>query len=429
MEAYRKYSNHLGGLIESAVSVSRRSARTAMKPPSKNASAELRRLISLDDLRASGAFFTNSKLSQFALHSILETVNENSIIFDPTCGAGDLLIAGASKLPTYENLSRTLTEWGKRLIGLDLHLEFTEVAKKRLVLAALGRGIDVAPTDLEITLDAFPKIQVGSINDRNELYRKATHILINPPYTMANAQPTCEWASGKVNGAAIFMESCVTNAKSNTEVAAILPDVLRSGSRYGKWRAVIQKYAKIKRVLTYGQFDEETDVDVFVLQLEIRREPLKQLCESADWSSAPTARISVSDKFDVFVGPVVDYREPHCGPWRPFVVSRGLPKWGFADNLPNRRFLGNSIRPPFVVVKRTSRPDDENRAIATIVRGMKPVAVENHLIVLKPKDKTLKTCHSLLENLKDRRTSKWLNQRIRCRHLTVSSLKELPWWE
>jgi hypothetical protein len=30
--------------------------------------------------------------------------------------------------------------------------------------------------------------------------------------------------------------------------------------------------------------------------------------------------------------------------------------------------------------------------------------------------------------LKDPRTTTWLNERIRCRHLTVGAVRDLPWW-
>jgi hypothetical protein len=66
------------------------------------------------------------------------------------------------------------------------------------------------------------------------------------------------------------------------------------------------------------------------------------------------------------------------------------------------------------------------RAVATLVRGEGTVAIENHLIVLLPKDGRLKTCAKLLDSLKHENTTKWLNERIRCRHLTVSALSQLP---
>jgi hypothetical protein len=56
------------------------------------------------------------------------------------------------------------------------------------------------------------------------------------------------------------------------------------------------------------------------------------------------------------------------------------------------------------------------------------VAVENHLIVFLPKNNKLSECKRLLRVLKSRKTDQWLNNRIRCRHLTVRSLNELPWW-
>jgi len=40
----------------------------------------------------------------------------------------------------------------------------------------------------------------------------------------------------------------------------------------------------------------------------------------------------------------------------------------------------------------------------------------------------VKACRELLRSLKDERTTHWLDERIRCRHLTVAALDELPWW-
>jgi hypothetical protein len=86
------------------------------------------------------------------------------------------------------------------------------------------------------------------------------------------------------------------------------------------------------------------------------------------------------------------------------------------------------LKPPFVAIRRTSRPGDRHRAIGTLITALQPVAVENHLIALRPKDGTVKACRELLYSLKDDRTTHWLDERIRCRHLTVAALNELPWW-
>jgi hypothetical protein len=94
-----------------------------------------------------------------------------------------------------------------------------------------------------------------------------------------------------------------------------------------------------------------------------------------------------------------------------------------------RNFQGTTYAAPFVAVRRTSRPGDKKRAVGCIISGDQRVAVENHLIVLVPHDGSLKTCKQLLERLKCDKTDSWLDKRIRCRHLTVKALADLPWWE
>ena len=42
-----------------------------------------------------------------------------------------------------------------------------------------------------------------------------------------------------------------------------------------------------------------------------------------------------------------------------------------------------------------------------------PVAVENHLIVLLPNDRTVQTCRELLGRLRSPKTDNWLNARLR----------------
>ena len=66
------------------------------------------------------------------------------------------------------------------------------------------------------------------------------------------------------------------------------------------------------------------------------------------------------------------------------------------------------------------------RAVGSIILGSNPVAVENHLIVVKPKRGGIKECEFLLNNLRNAQTKTWLDERIRCRHLTVGVLRELP---
>jgi hypothetical protein len=144
-----------------------------------------------------------------------------------------------------------------------------------------------------------------------------------------------------------------------------------------------------------------------------------------------TSRIQpkISDLFEVSVGPVVPHRCPHKGNCYPYLDTSSAIPWSIVSKLPKRRFKGTVTKPPFVVVRRTSNPGDKYRAVAAMVTGSSPVAVENHLIVLKPKDGTIKQCNKLIEFLKRASANQWFNERIRCRHLTVSSVKEMPLME
>ena len=75
------------------------------------------------------------------------------------------------------------------------------------------------------------------------------------------------------------------------------------------------------------------------------------------------------------------------------------------------------------------RSDYQVRCIGTLVTGKEPIAVENHFLVALPRDKKVGTCKKLLDVLRLESTSNWMNERIRCRHLTVGSVGDLPWSE
>ncbi len=430
MKNFGHYLKHLENLVDIAIKspehINYDAVNAALDGEPANA---LRKLIPLQKQRASGAFFTGSDLSKFALQSFVKTFSEQSVILDPACGVGDLLISCALSLPRNEDISQTLKYWEERFIGRELHQEFVSATKARLILAVL-RESDVYRYDFfRICQERFPNIKAeDGLTDYNTI-KSATHIVMNPPFTRVNAPANCTWAQGKVNSAALFLEACVTHAKEGTRIMAILPDVLRSGSNYQKWRERIELQTQEERIKLYGQFDKWADVDVFILELLVQ----KSLDNSSEtrWGKAQnkTGTILVEDYFRIHVGPVVDYRDPHDGSSHPFIVSRKLPPWELIDKIStHRKFAGRVFSPPFVVVRRTSRKGDQYRAIGTVINTNKPVAVENHLLVLVPKDGDLKTCQRLLTVLKQQETTHWLDQQIRCRHLTVSSLAKIPWW-
>jgi len=390
----------------------------------------LRSLIPLSELRQSGIFFTNRHLADQLMKLIASDIEKVKTIYDPACGVGDLLLACARRFPILEDLETTLEDWSRRLKGADLYQQFIEATKVRLLLLAIERGAKIQNSIPSVD-HIFPGIQVrDTLATEEDSFFKEDCIVINPPYTMVQAPDTCTWSSGLVSQAALFVEKYVKNASNGTKIAAILPDVLRTGTRYTKWREHIEKYAKLEELKLVGCFDALTDVDIFICKLVVEGNSSKK---SAAWWLSETKLDKpdrkVDDYFEVRVGPVVPHRHPMEGPSYPYIHAHQLPTWESIEvGFECRNFSGTTFVPPFVVVRRTSRPGDKYRAIGTIITGEKPVAVENHLVVFKPRSNSIDDCFKLLENFRCDKTNDWLNERIRCRHLTVAALRDLPWW-
>jgi hypothetical protein len=318
--------------------------------------------------------------------------------------------------------------WADQLRGRDIRRSFIQAARIRLSLLALRDDHGFGLFDDSVS---FPELKVGSGMDDADALGAATHLVLNPPFTLGIAPDDCDWASGSVNFAALFLERCLHHATKGTRVVAILPDVLRSGARYHSWRQAIKRLAAIDHVGLGDQFDPQTDVSVFLLRLTVRAQPRIAVCHPSGWNTprAPVGK-TLKDFFDISVGPVVDYRDEHLGKWQPFICAKTLEPWKTLRRASkHRRYHGRLIESPFVAVKRTSRPEDTHRAVATLVSMPEPVAVENHVLILRPKDRLVGTCRQLLRVLAADDSSIRLNRRIRCRHLTVGALGDLPWSE
>lgn len=401
------------------------------------AAERLRALVPLQVRREEGAFFSGGEVrSRFAeLISGCEAGGRAAAYWDPTCGAGDLLLAAAAQLPTGPTLGHTLRLWGSALRGEDLQSPFVEVARLRLFLAAAARhGGESGRSGIKLDdgLRAFRRVRVA---DGLASLRSASgyqgHMLLNPPYGSVSASGDCDWATGSVSQAAVFVLAGVQALGLGQRVSAILPDVLRSGARYETWRGRLEGALSVKRVDLYGQFDAHTDIDVFLLD-GARRRRLKTPAPSGLWWPAPIAEARVEEAFEIKVGPVVDNRDPHHGPEAPFLTARDLAEVeaGRATGR-TRQFAGRLVTPPFVAIRRTSRPGlgtgGGARAAGVLVTGRTPVAVDNHLITAKPKSGGVKECRRLLKVLSSEEVCEWLDQRIRCRHLTVGVVRALPW--
>lgn len=386
-------------------------------------SRKFRTTVPLNRRRDHGIFFTNETLAKKITHRFLLDFNDNTLIVDPACGTGDLLIACANKLPVGETLRETLSIWSKHLSGFDIFPKFIRAAKARLILLAKLKT-NRFDSNIKNIDKYFPLIRVQDFLKVSSGIERASHIILNPPYNKISAPDSYSWVNKKVSAASIFMDICVSKAPVDTKIRAILPDVLRAGSSYQKWREHIASSIKKSDISIYGQFDEWTDVDVFMLRFQKATYTKKRL--NYKWGLSSEADNTLEHYFDVHVGPVVPYRDPKEGPRLAYLHAKTAVAWDEIKRMPEmRRFSGTAFTPPFVVVKRTSRPGDK-RAIGTIVKGKRKVAIENHLLVLLPKKKTLGECRKILKILKSKATDEWLNKRIRCRHLTVESMKELP---
>lgn len=382
----------------------------------------LRECLSIEEMREAGSFFTGQNLATVVIKTLSHAITFDSIVFDPTCGAGNLLIECSRSLGVEETLSQTLAKWGKVLWGYDLYDSFIESTKLRLIIEALSRGV-VKDCTLDDALSMFPNIIVRDIwTAKKEDLVNVTHAVINPPFTLIKSPNKFYWNAGKINAAGILFDHFLRILPINCCFSAILPDVLRSGSRYSKFREFcsLKSYAETKII---GRFNNKTDVDVFLLYGRVVEESDQQIF----WYQPYKNSIQLSEKYNVCVGPLVAYRDPEIGNEYLYIHSKNVPAWETISKInEKRKFKGRVISSPFIVVKRTSSPNDKNRAVATIINVKDLVAVENHLIVIKPKSGRLSECKKLLKILKSNETNNFLNERIRLRHLTVEALKSIP---
>lgn len=422
MKEYRKFVDLLESELQLFLTEPKENWKeTALKYVDGFAADELRRLISLETRRENGTFFTDSELGKKVLLSLKPKFDLESIAYDPACGSANLLISVADFVRKENNIPN----FEKRLLGTDIHLEFVEAARLRLMMNQLIYHSD------EPKKEKFEEniVQADGLLP-NIYYEQATHIVVNPPFNQIPSDNKVTWAKGKISAAALFIDKIIENVNVGVSIIAILPDVLRSGTRYEKWRTLVQKTCVIEKVVMLGQFDKYADVDVFALKLT-KREKIIEVNE-ADKKWQPNklnSKQTLKDLFEICVGSVVDNRDPHRGSSLGYIVSKGLEGWSEKKeaNL-KRKHEGKSFDSPFVVIKRTSRMSDIHRAVATIINVPDPVYVDNHLIVLKPKSGTHAACHEVLLILKDKRTDDWINKQIRCRHLTVKVIFKIPLW-
>lgn len=400
------------------------------------AAQQLRALVPLQVRREEGAFFTGGKVRDAFTSLVTDAGAEAATGFwDPSCGAGDLLLAVTQHLPTAQSLPVTLARWGRLLRGCDLQEQFVEAARLRLFLAAADRHHREGRPEKSmpgVGANAFTRVKVADGLAALEAARGFKgHLLLNPPYGSVQVDASHDWSSGAVSQAALFVLAGARALSVGQQLHAVLPDVLRSGTRYEAWRTRVEQYLNVGKISVYGQFDQYTDVDVFMLSGARTRKSSTASPKRLWWDEPDTER-RLDDYFEVRVGPVVDNRDPHKGPEVPFLTARDLISIDSGDKLSRtRRYPGRLVNPPFVAVRRTSRPGPGTggsaRAAGVLITGSEPIAVDNHLIIIKPRSQARQDCIELQKFLSSDVVSQWLDQRIRCRHLTVGVVRALPW--
>jgi hypothetical protein len=401
------------------------------------ASQMLRTLVPRDVRRREGAFFTSGQVrAKFgALLAQASSAKLDVPYWDPTCGAGDLLLEASDSLPLEKTFPQTIRSWGTKLHGHDTQSAFVEAARLRLFIAAAARHRsrgDQVKVGADGAARSFPRVQVGDgLAAMRAMRGFRGHLLLNPPFGYIDAEPGWDWSTGLTSQAGVFFLAAAEAIAYNRHITAVLPDVLRSGSRYDAWRSRVESLVTIERIAIHGQFDDHTDVDVFLLNSR-RTRGGDSKSSSARWWPELTSEVRVGDVFEVRVGPVVDNRDPREGTEVPFLIARDIPVSGEIGTPERcRRFGGRLVSPPFVVIRRTSRPgpgvNGSSRIAGVIVRGSDPVAVDNHLITLQSKEGGVEKCLELLNALDSLEVKTWLDERIRCRHMTVEVVRSLPW--
>ena len=367
-------------------------------------------------LRIDGVFFSSLRIADRLIY-MLGTLNPLDSVVDPCCGIGDLLLAYTKKLPHESEPEKIIQSWTNLLYGNDINKDFVDVTKLRFVLNAfylcnkkytIGDALD--------SWEGFCFPHLTSGNAMNMDIGGIKTILLNPPFQQEVTNKEYAWSSGKISMAAVFLYELYQKNKA-AQFAVILPDVIRSGTRYQKLRNDLSAF-NWKKAKVYGRFDKQTDVDVFLITNQSNETTSTGLKKDID---------TMSKFFEVHVGPVVPHRDPMEGKEHYYLTAKNTPRGTELRQFEKKiQSLKQAFKGPFLVIKRTSSPSDTVRCATTFINSKNYFFVENHLIILLPRDKTVETCRKAMIFLNSDECNKLINKAIRCRHLTVSSINNLP---
>jgi hypothetical protein len=378
--------------------------------------------------RAFSTYFTSSVLRSRLVRPYRDLIARGANVLDPACGIGDLLISAIKLLPSTWSAPQLRHHVATCFVGRESLEILAAIAEDRLRLI-----INLLVGSQQRGADRLPLIQAGDGLAASVPYETADLILLNPPFGRKALSQRTAWAEGHVSEAAPFTLKVLERCRPGTDVAVILPDVLRSGSRYAKWRQRVQELADINRVEVVGAFDAWTSVDVFIAHLRVRDKvnSCRPTSSMVWYENLPSvqAGVRLADLASVSIGDVVPHRHAEEGPMVPYLTVHSTPIGVIVTTTPKRKFAGRLHQAPFIVVRRTSAPTrmGGSRLMPSIIHTrLGTVAVENHLIVIKPFAPGIKECVRVMETLTNPSVTRWLDARLRTRHLTKQALLELP---
>ena len=233
-------------------------------------SAAFSRAYSVEHRRATGTFFTGTNYANRMLTRWDSTIDHECTYLDPACGTGDLLLAVAQNLPVSDSLHATVQLWSDRLAGFDVNPHLIATTKARLALLARTRIPNGWKCPLADFSSQFQRIFVADgLTTHLSIPTRAIRVIMNPPYTLMPAPSDCSWSTGNLSTAAAFVHRYVRSLPLGSELLALLPDVLRSGTRYSRWRATLSANAEILDSQPLMRFSPTVDVDVFLLALRV----------------------------------------------------------------------------------------------------------------------------------------------------------------
>ena len=383
-------------------------------------------VLSLSDRRQHGIFFSGAAWAKTLVSQL--DVDRWERFIDPSVGTGDLLIEICLQLPLEGSVSATLSAWSKRLAAIDLRESFLHIAWARIQSLAHTRHAELSGKSEAFAPFPLPaSFRVGDALEMSLELQEGDCVIMNPPYQRVIAPDSSFVGAGKRSAAALHIEHVLNNAQMGVGIVALIPDVLRSGTSYRRFRAELSQRLEIIDFSPFGCFGSAADVDVAVLVGTTDPSP-SQIDASINIDQTNVKL--VGDRFSVKVGPVVPHRALKSGITYGYLTAKNAAAWEeISQPCQFENFQARLETGPFIIVRRTSSPSDKKRARASLVTYKRELLVENHLLILKPHSGTIKECRALMRLLKDSRTDQWLNDHIRCRHLTVSALSKLPWWD